>query len=157
MRVNKKKIVALKPCRDRLDNYLSKHETFSGTMTKFLGLGGISHEDKLWVYFRLIPKDRIRLVAADLAEACLHIFESRYPNDSRPRKAVEAARSGDNAAAAYAAYAAAAAYADAAYAATDADADAAAAAYARTAERQWQLKRLGEYLRGESENGNESK
>ncbi len=33
-----------------------------------------------------------RLLAADIAEAALHIFETRYPTDLRPRQAIEAAR-----------------------------------------------------------------
>ena len=115
-----------------------------------------------------------RLFAADCAEHVLHIFESKYPNDDRPRKAIEAARQPDAAArtaaadaaahaadaaayaAAYAARAAARAAADAAAAAyaaayaARAAADAAAYAAARTAadERQWQTTRLMEYLNG---------
>jgi hypothetical protein len=34
------------------------------------------------------------LFAADCAEQVLPIFESAYPTDDRPRKAIEAARSG---------------------------------------------------------------
>jgi hypothetical protein len=60
--------------------------------------------------------------AADCAERVLPIYEARFPDDDRPRKAIEAARSG----AAHAAHAAAHAYA----AAADAAADAYAAAYA---------------------------
>jgi hypothetical protein len=67
------------------------------------------------VAFKLIPKDKLRLVAADIAETILHIYESKYPGDLRPRKAIEAARKGDRNA-----YAAA-------RAATDAAANAAAA------------------------------
>ena len=33
-----------------------------------------------------------RLFAADCAEHVLHLFEEEYPNDNRPRKAIEAAR-----------------------------------------------------------------
>jgi hypothetical protein len=33
-----------------------------------------------------------RLAAADFAEAVLPIYEAKYPNDDRPRKAIEAAR-----------------------------------------------------------------
>jgi len=81
-----------------------------------------------------------RLFAADCAEHVLHIFERHYPNDDRPRKAIEAARKFANgetsvkeleraSAAAYnAANAADAAADDAAYFAANA-ADAAAAAY----------------------------
>ena len=70
-----------------------------------------------------------RLFAADCAERVLHLFESRYPNDSRPRNAIEVAR----------------AYArgEAAAAARTAAADAA------FAEREWQTERLRQYLAGE--------
>jgi len=105
----------------------------------------------LWLCAKMIGKDgwpekkQIVLCAADIAESVLPIFEEKYPNDSRPREAIEAARAwsngkGTNAAAAaaaaaaadtYAAYAYAAA-ADAAYAA--AAASAAYAAYAAAAD-----------------------
>ena len=35
---------------------------------------------------------KARLFAADCAERVLHIFEEKYPDDDRPRKAIEAAR-----------------------------------------------------------------
>ena len=108
--------------------------------------------------------------AADCAEHVLSKFESKYPGDDRPRKAIEAARSGNTDAArsaadaarsaarsaTYAAYSAAdAAYsaanaADAAYSAAYSAANAADAAYSAVdAERGWQIERLGYYLRGE--------
>ena len=103
-------------------------------------------------------RQQIVLAACDCAELSLSLFEKKYPNDNRPRVAIETARkwangdvgikdvrsaaaadnAADNAAADDAAYAAAAAayaaYAAAAYAAADnaayAAADYAAAAYA---------------------------
>jgi hypothetical protein len=85
-------------------------------------------------------RNRVQIKFAILcAKAVLHIFEDKFPSDTRPREAIEAAESwlkGADAAAAYAAYAdtaaaAAAAAADTAYAAYDAAYDAAArAAYA---------------------------
>ena len=96
----------------------------------------------LW-FLRVLPEEhhgKIRHLAADCAERVLHIFEIEYPEDKRPREAIQAARdfadgkitkdemaaAASAAAAAYAsASAAAAAYAYAAYAAY-----AAAAAYA---------------------------
>jgi hypothetical protein len=74
--------------------------------------------------------------AADCAARVLPIFEARFPDDDRPRKAIEAARSGDADAAADA-YAALAA--DAAYVA-HAAAHAAHAAAAK--ERAWQGRHL---------------
>lgn len=103
----------------------------------------------------------LRLFAADCAEHVLHIFESQYPNDDRPRKAIEAARrfasggiGGDEleqarrAAANAAANAADAAYA--AYAAANAAAYAAdtyaAVRRTQTVERKWQVQHLAEML-----------
>ena len=79
---------------------------------------------------------------ADFAESVLPIYETKYPNDERPRKAIEAARSGNAAAAAYAYADAVYAYAaDAAYAAADA-ADA-----ARKKEQQKQASIIRLYLK----------
>lgn len=90
-----------------------------------------------------------RLFAADCAEHMLHVFETRFPNDHRPRKAIEATRAyahgAINADAAYA-YAAAADAARAAHAAAVYAAAADGAAYGK--ERQWQTKRLFYYLEG---------
>ena len=116
-----------------------------------------------------------RLFAADCAEHVLHIFEAVYPNDKRPREAIEAARKyarGEISAEElrvyanavydarqtyyttnYASYAAA----DAAYYATTNAAGVTyfAAYYARAfsvssraVERQWQVEKLRQYLSG---------
>ena len=105
-------------------------------------------DDALWCLRATVQdcdKEK-RLIACEFAESVLHIFESKRPNDDRPRKAIEAAKkfaageiskedliterraaydayAAADADDAYAAHAAAAAYAAAAY-------DAAAAAYA---------------------------
>jgi hypothetical protein len=121
-------IKSLNPCKDRLDNYLKFYEDKEHTKAQFMELKNITHEDKLWVAFRLMTRDQVIKAVADIAESVLHIFEKKYPNDPRPRKAIEAARICDvNSAPTAAAYAAAAAT----YAAAD---DATyAAAYAATA------------------------
>ena len=119
-----------------------------------------------------------RLFAADCAEHVLHVFEEKYPDDDRPRKAIEAARKfaygkirkkelsdawaaacvAACGAACYAVYYSAHAAADAAhgaiyYAAADA-AWAAATTKNKEAERKWQAERLAYYLY-EFENGEE--
>lgn len=91
-------------------------------------LASNSVQDVFWA-LRAVEQDLSRILgplSADIAEAVLPIFESVYPNDDRPRKAIEAARSGDSelaasaaSDAAHAAYAASRA-ADAYYAASDA-------------------------------------
>jgi len=153
MLINKEYLKSLSPCEDRYKHYLTHYKDFEGMLEAFLDLPELIYTDKVWVFVRSIDKDKLRLVAADFAERVLHIYESKYPNDDRPRKAIEAARRGDKDAdsavsdaaddayavayavavsdAAYAAaYAAAAAAAHAAYAAVYAAAYAAAAAAA---------------------------
>src|SRR5271157_2134327 len=52
-------------------------------------------DDCLWALFCATEQncDKVaRLMAADFAEAFLHIYEKDYPNDPRPRNAVNAAR-----------------------------------------------------------------
>ena len=92
-------------------------------------------KDAVWC-LRVLDYNGRRLFQADVAESVLHIFGQKYPDDDRPRKAIEAARNpelttgelSDAANAAYAAYAAAHA---AAYAAAHAANEAAnGAAYA---------------------------
>ena len=137
----------------------------------------IDHNDKICVRrAKLIHRvdtinDRtLRLFAADCAEHTLHFFERDYPNDDRPRKAIEAARlfaegkidaaagdaAGDAARAAAGAAAGDAARAaawaaarDAAWAAAWAAARDAAWDAAWAAERKWQCARFAQYMRGE--------
>ena len=133
MLITKEYLKSLSPCEDRYKCYLKNYKNWSGTLEEFLDLPELTHADKKWVFVRSIDKSKLRLVAADFAERVLHIFESKYPNDDRPRKAIEAARNGK--AAAYASYDAFAARAAAAYAADAHAARAAAydAAYAADA------------------------
>ena len=97
-----------------------------------------------WVIVRVIDRPQKIRYAVFAAEQVIDIFEKKYPNDKRPRNAIEAAKKvvendtpKTRADADAAAYAADAAYADAAYAAAAdayaADADAAAYAYAAAA------------------------
>ena len=95
-----------------------------------------------WLIVRLMKYKQYISYVVYAAEQVIGIYEKKYPNDKRPRQAIEAAKkcikspTKKNKAAAYAAAAAAAdaAYAadaaDAAYAAADAAAYAADAAYA---------------------------
>ena len=92
MKITNELIASLKPCSDRHNNYLVHYKNKSHTPRQFMGLRNITHSDKLWVTLRLLPVDKLSLVAADIAETVLHIFEEKYPNDKRPRLAIEAAR-----------------------------------------------------------------
>jgi hypothetical protein len=99
-------IKALKPCKDRLDNYVKHYSEKSFTHGQFMGLKNITPEDKIWAALRLMPQAKLRFAAADIAESVLDIYEAKYPNDNRPRLAIEAARNGsaDDARAAAAAH-----------------------------------------------------
>ena len=103
-------------------------------------------EDRLgwanWLIVRVMTRPQYLAYAIFAAEQVIDIYEKKYPNNDKPRKAIEAAKAvlakdtKETRAAAAAAYAAAAAAAaadaDAAYAAAAA-ADAAYAAYAADA------------------------
>ena len=157
--------------------FLQKHDACNSGMewvieNKLIGLTPKEFIDKLmtsgkfswanWLIVRLMNKKQKVMYAIFAAEQVLHIFEERYKNDLRPRKAVEAAKAylknpskktkqdayaaahaataaraaahaASAAAYAYATAYAAAADAHAAAAAADAAADAYAAAYAADA------------------------
>ena len=112
--------------------------------------GEILHSDTKTVVreVRLIAKVETwnkciaRLFGADCAEHVLHLYESQYPDDDRPRKAIVAAR-------AFARSGSAAAWSAADAAARSAAAAARSAAAWSAAERAWQARRLREYLTGE--------
>ena len=110
-------------------------------------LEALISDDKLdwanWLIVRIMSRPQYLAYAIFAAEQVIHIYEKKYPDDDRPRKAIEAAKAvltndtkETRVAAAYAAAAAAAAYAAAA-------ADAAAAySSKRATERKWQSTRL---------------
>lgn len=138
--IDKDKISALNPCADRFDNYVEHYKSRKFTKDQFLRLKKIKHSDKLWVAFRMMKKENISKAAGEIAKSVLFIYETAYPGDLRPRQAVEAALSGDAAAAFAAAFAAYAAYA-AAFAAN------AANAADRKAQEALQLKIISKYWR----------
>ena len=127
MKINTQIIRDLNPCESRFNNYLSHYTDFEGDLATFLALDKITYADKVWVVVRLLSTAQRSRWAALCAQSVLHIFESKLPNDSRPRKAVEAVLEGKSKEEVNAAANAARAAADAAHAAADA---AYAAAYA---------------------------
>lgn len=105
--------------------------------------GNVTTLDKLWVLLRpeILPEQSLRLLAADFAGHVLLIFESEFPNCPHPRIAIRMARLfafGKVTTEELAAVGGAARAAE----------WAAAGAAARAAEKQYQLERVVEYLRG---------
>jgi hypothetical protein len=110
----------------KLLNYLGKTEADDEPLELRTILESNGIDDTLWAFRAVEGKDKeIRLFATDCAEMVLPIYEKQYPNDNRPRKAIQAARDYANglisakefAAARAAAWAAASAAMDAAWAA----------------------------------------
>ena len=86
-------------CADRYDHLVSKLGPDYGDKTPINLLDILKHNgtaDCLWALCAVVKHpdgDKVmRLMAADFAEAVLPIYEKKYPNDDRPRKAIKAAR-----------------------------------------------------------------
>ena len=88
MIINTDIIRDLKPCQQRLDNFLEHYPNFNGDINKFLNLKKITYFDKLWVIFRVLPKKDVIKLAGLFAQHVLHIYEKKYPNDNRVRNCV---------------------------------------------------------------------
>jgi hypothetical protein len=137
------KIKAHSPCGsgwDILLNYLGKTKADNEPLSIATIIQSNGIKDAVWALRAVEGKDKeIRLFAADCAESDLHIYENKYPNDDRPRKAIQAARDYANGVIGKDELAAAS---DAAFAASDAACDAARAASwaARAAARHASLK-----------------
>ena len=127
--MSKTKLITKRKCPAG-ETYVFKNGVFSLTTNQML-------QPPEW-YKNNTTRNRVQIKFAILcAKAVLHIFEDKFPSDTRPREAIEAAESwlkgaayAADAAADAAAYAAANAARAAAAAAAYADADAAYAAYA---------------------------
>lgn len=135
--INTEYLKTLNPCQNRLDNWIEHYNDWHGTLSEFLDLDKITYNDKLWVYFRSIPKQYIAPIVAEFAEQVLHIYEAYNPDSSALKEAIRCAKENDKdaayaaaRAADYAAEAAADDAAHAAYAAAYTAAHAAHAAYA---------------------------
>ena len=155
MKINTDKIRALKPCLDRFNNYLNHYQDFDGSLEDFVMLENITYSDKVWVFIRLATKMQNVKWSLLCASKVLHIFEEKYPDNKKPRLALEAAENwinnpnDDTANAAYAAASAANAAAYAANAAAYAAASAAYAANARKNEEELNLLMMVEAVNGE--------
>jgi hypothetical protein len=90
------KIEAHSPCSDgwnKLLNHLGKTQADDEPLSIATIIQSNGIRDAVWALRAVEGKDKeIRLFAADCAESVLHIYEKQYPNDDRPRKAIQAAR-----------------------------------------------------------------
>ena len=89
MLINKEIILQFNPCKDRFDNFTIKYPEFNGELKEFLALDKITYKDKIWVSVRLMTRTQKVKFSIKCAESVLHLFESRYPTDKRPRECLE--------------------------------------------------------------------
>ena len=133
MEITQKQLIELRACNEGISWFVQQKESDSTKIfDKLLETNHFQWAN--WLIIRLLNRDNKTRYAIFAASEVLHIFEKKYPNNKRPREAIDAAQlylehpTDENRikcrAAAYAA-----AYADAAAAAA-ADAAAHAAAYA---------------------------
>ena len=96
MQTTLNKIKLHSPCEpgwEKLLNNLNKTEADDEVLELRTILESNGLDDTLWALRAVEGKDKeIRLFAADCAELVLPIYEKKYPNDARPRKAIQAAR-----------------------------------------------------------------
>ena len=96
MQTTLNKIKLHSPCEDgwkKLLNHLGKTEADDEVLELRTILESNGIDDTLWAFRAVEGKDKeIRLFATDCAEMVLPIYEKQYPNDNRPRKAIQAAR-----------------------------------------------------------------
>lgn len=76
IKVNTDVIYDLKPCSDRLDNWLLHYSEFNGDIVKFLKLKKITYNDKIWVAVRLIPLEMKVIFAIDCNFAAYYICDT---------------------------------------------------------------------------------
>ncbi len=85
------------PCEDGWENllkFLNKTKADDEPLKFSTILESNGPDDALWCLRALPQKDRPKIghLVADYAERVLHIYEEKYPEDKRPRKAIDAAR-----------------------------------------------------------------
>lgn len=81
-------IESLYPCKTRLENYIKHYENKELTPRQFMGLKHITHNDKLWVAFRMMDMSLLSKCAGEIAMSARHIYEDACPWDLRPRIAI---------------------------------------------------------------------
>jgi hypothetical protein len=96
MQTTLNKIKPYSPCKDGWDkllNHLNKTQADYEPLELRTILESNGLNDTIWAFRAVDGKDKeIRLFAADCAEMVLPIYEKDYPDDKRPRLAIQAAR-----------------------------------------------------------------
>ena len=133
MKITKRWLEDKGTCPDGIAWFTAQTETDGGAIVRKLMAEYPKNGNGLtwanWLIVRILPRKKMIRYAIFAAEQVIEIFEAEYPDDKRPREAIEAAKAvlkRNTAKNRAAAYAAAEAAADAAADAADAAAEAAA-------------------------------
>lgn len=89
------KIKQHNPCSDGWDKllkFLNKTEADDEPLNLLTILESNGAHDCVWAFRTTEDCPVYRLIAADFAGSVLHIFEEKYPDDNRPRLAIQSAR-----------------------------------------------------------------
>ena len=89
MEINKDIIKSLNPSLLKLNNYLYHYENFNGNLRDFLELDNIYYYNKVWIITKLFNRKQNVKFAILCAKSVIDVFEKKYPNDKRPRLALE--------------------------------------------------------------------
>ena len=92
--INAKELKELNACASGYGTFITVHSAKTVKLSEALESNGIG--DLFWLLDKIpLSKEQekdLRLLACDYAEDVLYIFEEKYPDDERPRLAIEAAR-----------------------------------------------------------------
>lgn len=95
MKINWDDVLKLKPCGQTQNKYVGEFPLGNSYQIKTIFkkmLGMNEFVDANWLIVRLMDKTQKIKYAIYAAEQVLGIFEKEYPNDDRPRKAIEAVK-----------------------------------------------------------------
>ena len=116
MDITSKQIKSLKPCKEGLKWYLKNAKHITDLEELLISINAYDPGWSRWLFTELMDKNQCIQIAIFAADQVLYIFEAQYPDDDRPRRAIEATKrylKSHNITATYAAADAAAAAADA--------------------------------------------
>ena len=93
--MNKQELIDLDACHEGLETFIEAHgDNENVTLLEALESNGV--QDVLWYLGKIklstAQQNDLHMFACECAESVLHIFETEYPEDDRPRKAIEAKR-----------------------------------------------------------------
>ena len=89
--LTKQQLLSLRPCYtpEQIDELWGDRESATA---REIATAPIPMVDRLWVLIRVLPAREQRLFACDCAKRVLRHYEYAYPDDTRPREAIEVSR-----------------------------------------------------------------